>query len=517
MNSSKLQVKRRQFLIGSLAAAAGSMFPWEASVAQAGSTSGILNIAYISDVPTWDPTFVTNPQPQSIYESVFDSPLRYSPTLSLQPRQVTAWKWQDTNRQRLEVTLRDDIFFHDGSKLTTEDLKWSLLERPATNKKIAAGAMFQTLHDVEIISPTRAVMVYQVPTPTAPIYLGFLAGYIIPKKYMQQVGDEGFLAKPIGAGPYRLADYQRGSRIVLEAYDKYWGGMPAFRHVVFQITPEPSARVAAVESGRADIAVQIPLRETLRLAKIKGMTTKIYPYSEIYVLRMPNYVKPFDDDNVRLAMHLAIDTEALSKAFYGGIAKPISVAAPPGTPGDVPGFKIAFDPQRAIAALQKSGYGPNKPVKVPFLSTNGTFPSDYDMARAIAGMWQRVGIEAQVQETLMAKAISEMDSAKLSGALLYSWANSTGDPENYTGRMLDPSLPFSAWKDPALGPRINALMTATDESKRIAGYQALNKEASENSWEVPLLQAVTTIAYRSNLSVPTFGSGLILPVEYKPA
>jgi peptide/nickel transport system substrate-binding protein len=517
MDSSKLQFGRRQFLTGSLAAAAGSMLPWDLLRAQTKDPKALLNIAYMSDVPTWDPTAVTDPQPQSIYESVFDSPLRYSPTLQLQGRQITSWKWQDKNSQRLEVTFRDDIYFHDGSKLTAEDLKWSVLDRPAMDKKIGAGAMFQTLKTVEILSPTHAVMVYNVPTPTAPIYLGFLAGYIVPKQYMQKVGDAGFLAKPIGAGPYQLVDYQRGSRIVLEAYDKYWGGAPAFKRVIFQITPEPSARVAAVESGRADIAVQIPVRETLRLAKTPGLTTKIYPYSEVYVLQIPNYVKPFDDDNVRAAMHYAIDTEALSKAFYGGAAKSISVTAPPGTPGDVPGFKVPFDPQKAIAALAKSGYGPNKPVKVPFLSTNGTFPSDYDMARAIAGMWQRVGIEAQVQETMMAKAISEMDSAKLTGCLLYSWANSTADPENYTGRMLDPNLPFSAWKEPALGPRIGALFTEVDETKRLDGYRALNREASEKSWNIPLLQSVTTIAYRSSLNVPTFGSGLILPVEYKPA
>jgi len=191
------------------------------------------------------------------------------------------------------------------------------------------------------------------------------------------------------------------------------------------------------------------------------------------------------------------------------------VFATPGSPADVPGFKVPFDRKLAIAALARSGYGPNKPVKVPFLTTNGTFPSDYDMARAIAGMWQQVGIEADMQETTMAKVISEIQATKMSGVLLYSWANSTGDPENYTGRILDPRLRFSAWKDPALGPRIEALMTEVDEQKRIEGYRALNRESSEKSWGIPLLQAVTTIAYRSNVEVQTFDSGYILPAEYR--
>src|ERR1700734_3951969 len=112
MRDSGIDIARRRLLRGVMASAAGTMLPWDVLYAQnAGSE---LTIAYISDIPSWDPCLQTVPQAQSIYETVFDSPLRYSPTLQLQPRQITAWKWQDTHAQRLEVTLRDDIFFHDG-------------------------------------------------------------------------------------------------------------------------------------------------------------------------------------------------------------------------------------------------------------------------------------------------------------------------------------------------------------------------------------------------------------------
>src|ERR1700722_769600 len=169
MNSFEFDPKRRHLLLGALATAGGTILPWEFASAQAAAGTSALNIAYIADVPTWDPGAITVPQAQSIYETVFDSPLRYSPTLQLQARQITAWEWQDKNAQRLAVTLRDDIFFHDGSKLTTADLKWSLLERPAADKKLAVGGMFNTLKDIEIVSPTKAVLVYTKPTPAAAI------------------------------------------------------------------------------------------------------------------------------------------------------------------------------------------------------------------------------------------------------------------------------------------------------------------------------------------------------------
>ena len=476
--------------------------------------SDSLSIAYPVDVQSWDPTSVTFPLGQSIYKSVFDSPLHYSADLKLSPRLIREWKWQDKEAKRLEVTLRDDVFFHDGSKLTTEDLKFSFSDRPKADKKLAIGGMNPDLSTVEILSPTRAVIVYGKSTPAAPIYLAFLSHYILPKAYFEKVGEEGFRAKPIGAGPYRLVDYQRGSRIVLEAFDKYWGGAPKIKKVTFEIIPEPSARVAAIESGRVDIASQVPLRETTRLSQKAGLTARAYPYSEVYMMQIPSYVDAFKDDNLRRALHLSIDKAALSKAFYNNVAVPLSVIAPPDTPGFVPNFTVPFDRAGAIEAAKKSGFTVDKPARIKLLTTNGTFPNDYEMARAIAGMWKQAGIEAEIEELTVAKYLELNHSAKLTGIVLYSWANATGDPENYTGRILDPKLRFSAWKSPEAGAVVEALLRETDQEKRFAGYRKLNQEASEKTWTLPLLQAVSTVVHKSDINVPLFQAGYILPAEY---
>jgi peptide/nickel transport system substrate-binding protein len=332
---------------------------------------------------------------------------------------------------------------------------------------------------------------------------------------MQQVGPEGFNAKPIGAGPYQMVEHQRGSRIVLEAFEKYWGGVPPIKHVTFEIAPEASARVALVESGRVGLASQIPVREVQRLARKEGLVAKIYPFSEVYMLRIPSYVPPMDNDHVRAAMHLAIDTNALSKAFYAGAAKPLSVMAPEGTSSHVSDFKFPFDKAKAIAELKEAGYGPDKPVSFTLLSTNGVFPNDYDMARAIAQMWKAAGINVTIEETTAAKLIEAAQNGKLAGPLLYSWANATGDPENYAGRIFDPRLRFSTWKDPSLSGRIDKLMTEVNEQERISGYKALNIESSEKSWAIPLLQGITTVAYSSALEPTLFDNGYVLPAEMK--
>jgi peptide/nickel transport system substrate-binding protein len=473
-----------------------------------------LTIAYPFDVPSWDPTSNTFTGAQSIYKAVFDSPLQYSPDLELQPRLLTGWRWLNDDKTRLEITLRDGVLFQDGSPFTTEDVKFSVIDRPAKDSSLLIRRLLPPLTAVEIESPTKAVIVFTNPSPAAPIYLAFLAAYFVPKAYIEKVGEDFFKQHPIGAGPYRLVQYDRGSRIVLEAFDKYWGGEPRIKHVTFDIITDPSARVAAVEAGRADLTVEVPIREMTRLAKQPGLVAKAEPIGQVVMLVVPSYVQAMQDENVRLAMELSIDKAALSKAFYGGLASPLSVLATPGTGGFVEGYTFPYDKAHAAELLKKSGFGPDHPLKFPFVTTNGAFPNDFDVARAIAGMWHAIGIEADIQEVSLAKYIDMDHSATLPGPALYSWANPTGDPEDYTGRILDAALPFSAWKDPAVGDRVHKLLVETDDGKRMAGYRQLNKDATEHGWAIALYQSVLTMVWKKGLDVVPYQGGYIMPADY---
>jgi peptide/nickel transport system substrate-binding protein len=190
------------------------------------------------------------------------------------------------------------------------------------------------------------------------------------------------------------------------------------------------------------------------------------------------------------------------------------VLATPGTGGFVEGYTFPYDKAHAAELLKKSGFGPDHPLKFPFVTTNGAFPNDFDVARAIAGMWHAIGIEADIQEVSLAKYIDMDHSATLPGPALYSWANPTGDPEDYTGRILDAALPFSAWKDPAVGDRVHKLLVETDDGKRMAGYRQLNKDATEHGWAIALYQSVLTMVWKKGLDVVPYQGGYIMPADY---
>jgi peptide/nickel transport system substrate-binding protein len=482
--------------------------------AMASAADSSLTVAYPFDVPNWDPTSNTFTGAQSIYKAVFDSPLQYSPDLKLLPRLFTEWGWQDPEKKRLAVTIRTGVLFQDGSPLTADDVKFSIIDRPAKDPTLLIRRILPPIQAVEVVSPTKAVIVFTNSSPAAAIYLAFLACYIVPKAYIEKVGEDAFKQHPIGAGPYKLVQYDRGSRIVLEAFDKYWGGTPRIKHVTFDIVSDPSARVAAVEAGRADLTVEVPIREMTRLAKNPALVAKAIAIGNVVMVLIPSYVKAMEDENVRLAMELSIDKAAISKAFYNGAATPLDVLATPGTGGYVDGFKFPYDKARAMELLKKSGFGPDHPVTFPFIATNGAFPNDFDVARAIAGMWKAIGIQADIQEVSLAKYIDLNHSATLPGPALYSWANPTGDPEDYAGKILDSALPFSGWKDPAVGERTHKLLIETDETKRLAGYQQLDRDATEHAWAIPLYQSVLTMVWAKNLNVVPYQGGYIMPADY---
>ena len=487
------------------ASAIGAKPGWTQSV-----DKNSLTIAFPADVPSWDPIAHTFPTAMSIYKAVFDSPMTQKANLEIVPNVVTKTNFKDP--LTLEVELRNDVTFHNGDKLTADDFKFTFDTRLKADNKLAIAGVWGRINEIEVQGPTKAVVHFKEPMPTAVAWWAFLGNFIMPKNYFEKVGGkEGFLKAPIGSGPYKLADYQLGSRIVLEANDKYWGQKAKIKRVTFEIVKDPSARVAAIQSKRVDIAVQVPIREAERLGKVAGLVGRIDPEQQIVLLQLSNADDVLKDENVRLAAHYAIDKAAISKALFFGKAVPLSLPAPPGTPGYVKDFTFAHSEANAKELLAKSGFSPQKPVKLKFQTTNGAFPNDFEIARAIAGMWKKVGIEAEIDVIELAKYYELNHNRKLLGATLYTWGNSTGDPEMYTGYMLHPKLRFSAWKSDDMQAKLDPLFAETNYEKRLAGYKEVEVYAVQHGYTIPLLQAVATIVHQGTLNYVPWQNAWIMP------
>jgi peptide/nickel transport system substrate-binding protein len=500
------RLQRRAFLQTVAGAAASISAPFVRTAAAANDAA---TIGWPNDVPSWDPNQRFTPDAQPIFKAVFDQPLDQDPQLKLIPHLIKNWTLAP-DALSMAVELRDDVNFHNGDKMTTEDFRYTFFERIKSGIKLDTANSWRKVEDIVVESPTKATIKFSQPDPTAPQWMAFLGSYVVPKKYIESGGLDAFLKKPVGTGPYKLAEYELNSRIVLERNDNYWGPKPAVARVTIEIIKDPSARVAAIQSGQADFTINVPVREVERFQSEGGFAAEIDPITRVILLQVRADLA-FADKNVRLAAHHAVDKAALSKAFYGGAAVPLSVLATPGTPGYLPDFTFKYDPDLAKQLLEQSGFGPDKPVKIGFATTNGQFPSDYDIARAIVQMWKKVGIDADLQVIEYAKYFELNRGSKLPEATLYSWDNATGDPEIFSGYQLNPKMPFSPWKDQDIGSKVLTLFGVADYDKRIAGYRDLERYAVENGATMPLLQSVVTVVRKKNLDYTKYGNGWVLP------
>jgi peptide/nickel transport system substrate-binding protein len=499
-------IDRRLFM--QLAAASGGALLVKPDFAFAGEIDN-LSIAWTTDTASWDPNQRLSPDPQTILKMVFDQPIDMTSDLKLAPGLLTDWKLAD-DAMSMQVTLRDDVTFSDGTKLTADDFRYTFFERIQQGQEIDLAVGFGNVTDIEVLSPTEAVMHFAKPFPIVAQWLSFSASYIVSRAHAEKVGIEGMKTNPVGTGPYVLTEYRRDSRIVLTRRDDYWGELPSAKQITIEIIPDPTARLAALESGTVDIATELSIRDVKRLQQGGAFNAVTNPIARIiYITIREDGV--FADRNIRLAAHHAVDKALLSKAFFGGDAVTIDQPTIPGMPRFLPDFHFDHDPDKARELLAASGFGPDNPVTLDFATTNGQFPGDYDIARAVVTMWEKVGIKANLTVITESQWYELNASGKLPAASMFVWENGTGDPELFAGNMFDADLPFATYRTDEVTAMIKPLLREPDYDKRIKGYEAFNRFLIEEGAMIPLLQAIQTIGYRKDIGITPWANGLIRP------
>jgi peptide/nickel transport system substrate-binding protein len=458
-------------------------------------------------VPSWDPGRRFVPEAQALFKMVFDQPLDRDSRNGLVPGLVEAWELAEDGLS-LAVQLREGVVFHDGAPMESADFRWSFLERFREEGAFDAAWVWRRVVDIETPSATRAVMRFARPSPGAVAWLAFLGSFVVKRGTLAGAG--ALAARPLGTGPYRVVEHRPGERIELERHEEYWGPKPPLRRVTIEIIAEASARVAAVQAGRVDLAVAVPVRDVPRLDSRDGLEGEVSPVTRIILLRLPD-MGGFADRAVRLAAHHAIDKAALSRAFFNEVPATLSLPALPGAPGDVARFTVPHDPNIAFQLLEDAGHGSENPAQVRLAASRGGFPGDAEMARAIVGMWRTVGIEAELEVMAPGRLALLGRAGRLPEAVLGVFDCAVDDPEVCAGALMHPLLPVPPWQEVGLAGRVEALMDEPDAVSRLAGWQELNRAVVEEGLCVPLLQGVQTVVRRSALSYRAYGSGWVLP------
>ena len=212
--------------------------------------------AHISLAPTWfDPAETSGIiTPFMVIYALHDAVLKPMPGNPMAPSLAESWSMSPDSLV-YDFVLRKGVKFHNGDPVTAEDVKFSL-ER---YRGASAKPLKESVAAVETPDPGRVRIRLKRPWPDfMTFYLGATgAAWIVPKKYVEKVGDEGFKKMPVGAGPYRFVSFTPGVELVLEAFDQYWRKAPNVKRVVLKAIPDETTRLAALKRGEVDIAYNL--------------------------------------------------------------------------------------------------------------------------------------------------------------------------------------------------------------------------------------------------------------------
>ena len=362
----------------------------------AGAQTQMTWAVHISLAPTWfDPGEHTGIITiMKVLYALHDALVKPMPGNAMAPSLAESWT-AAPNGLTYEFVLRKGVVFHNGDPFTAEDVKFSF-ER---YKGAAAKLLKEKVAAVEIVDPHRVRFRLKEPWSDFMAFYGSPAtgaAWIVPKKYFEKVGDDGYKRAPVGAGPYKLASFNPGVELVLEAHDRYWRKAPAVKRLVWKVVPEDLTRLAMLKRGEVDVAYSLRGalgEEARRTPGLKLVPTVISATQWLDFGPLQYEAKsPWRDRRVRLAAALAFDKNAINQAETLGHSKPTGSIIPSAFEFALAIPAYPYDPAQSKKLLAEAGY-PNG-----FDAGEYVCDSSYaSVAEAIASYLAGVGIRTKVR------------------------------------------------------------------------------------------------------------------------
>lgn len=323
--------------------------------------------------------------------NLFDALTEIGPDGTLLPR--LAVRWESTpDVKTWTFTIRRDATFHNGQPVTIDDVIWSFQKLMDDNAS-PTRVYVTNVKSVERVSDDT--LRFNLIAPFALWDRQVMMLMILPKDAYLQMGARQFGLTPIGSGPYKFVRWVKDDRVELEAFDQHWQGVPKIRRVVFRPVPSEAARATALVSGEVDIVPNIGFAETRLLAARSGVQVRRAPGFKVVYMGFNTEHPALKDVKMRQAVDYAIDRNAITGQLLRGMAKPIGQIVSPAAFGYDESIKpTPYDPAKARALIKEAGYG-GEPI--PFAYANDLIASGRDVAQAVAGYLEAVGIKVQLE------------------------------------------------------------------------------------------------------------------------
>ncbi len=308
-----------------------------------------------------------------------------------------SWSIEGTpEKPVIDVHLRKDVTFHNGEPLTSADMEFSfkMQSDPKVSRLVQRLA---SVEKFEIIDDHHFKL--HLSRPDGNLVAANLQIFAVPKKYYEEVGEEGFARHPIGTGPWKFVSRTVKSDLKLEAYDGYWNKehYPSVKNLVIKIIPEDITRVAAFESGAVDWIDNVPVTLTEKFKTMPGVETVTLPGGNHLFIDFPAYNEklPFHKLEVRQAIAHGFDMDAIIKTVLNGQGVRYAGIGTDSPAYDPSTSLYNYDPARAKELLAKAGY-PNGFDTPCYNLTTQREANLKEVGEAIFAYLQTIGVRCQV-------------------------------------------------------------------------------------------------------------------------
>ena len=490
--------------IRSLAFAFGLALASSSPALHAASAKDLLVIDLVSEPSTLDPHKQWNPDSYYVYRNIFDNLLTRDDDGAIVPQIAT--QWRNVSDTEIVFTLRDDVRFHDGTRMTAQDVAFSVQRIIDPAFASPQLGQFNKIVSAEVTGDNEVTLKTDGAYPVLLAQLVKLS--VVPRHVVEAVGDEAFNADPVGSGPYRFGEWRRGVSVRLERYDDYWGKKGEFASAEFRAVPDAATRLANLQAGQADLAVTLDSDLAAQLDGVAAARPLSVLTERVGYLKLNPGRPPLDDKRVRRAIAQAIDKEGIVEGILGGYDEPVAQMATPAHFGFVDGIEgYSYDPAAAKAAVEEAG----AVGQVVSFATSPTF--DQRIVQAIAQMISDTGLVAEIELTDMATYLQRVQSQPADQPTLAfgRWSCACQDVDGVLYPLLHSSSSWSSVRNPRIDALLDQARNTLDEEARLAAYEDVSAFVAEDVPMVPLYQAAIIYGAATGLEwKPTANESMFL-------
>lgn len=460
-------------------------------------TKDTLIIAMGGDPPTLDPHQSSNSTSVNNLQPVYETLYRYDKDGELQPLLATGYERIDDTNWRF--TLRDDVYFHNGEKMTADDVLFSFTRAAGPDgAKVSYIMGYIDPENCKVEDPQTIVIATKEPFPLLG-YLPYIGAVVASEKEFTE-DTEYAMSHPVGTGPFKFVKWDKNDKCVYERNDDYWGEKPAYKNLIIRTIVEANSRVIELEAGTVDIIFDVPPTDVERISEAED-TDIVRSNSTIFEYLGMNCQKaPFDNPDFRLAIDYAIDQEALIASVYKGMAQ--------FTPGPVtPNMKYfddsdmtdRYDVEKAKELIEKSGFDTSQTLQ---LWTNEN-TRRVNLATILQGMLAEVGLNAEVSIYELATYQSMLEKGE-HDFYINGWG-AVGFPEpdnNIFGPFVSDQIPVNNnmfIRDDHLDEMLYGQRAMPDGEEREVLVKDIQKYLRENNFMITLANTDQVMGIRSNV------------------